>query len=394
MLGSNILDVAIGLALIYLLLSLVATGVREAAEAIVKSRAVELEKGIRSLLDDPDGTNMSKYLYEHPLVYSLYPGKHEVIENRFRGRTLPSYIPARSFAVALLDMTIRGIDTGPYAAQQTHPELSIAALRQSVVHLPSQFVQRAVLSAIDSAHGDINRVQSNLEEWFDTAMDRVSGHFKRRTQFWLFGIGLLTALTLNVNSITIADYLLHDATARDALVSQAQAMRQDPEFRRLIADSATLDRAAARAAYENLQSLRLPIGWDRQLPMPPGATGWDKFWFLVKQLTGLLITTFAIMLGAPFWFDLLNKFMVIRSTVKPTEKSPEEGSEDRPKGKSQPKARDVVPEATAVTVTTPDHGAEPSTDQPLDTVGTDEGEFEAPHTDHEWAEGEPRQGVI
>jgi hypothetical protein len=35
------------------------------------------------------------------------------------------------------------------------------------------------------------------------------------------------------------------------------------------------------------------------------------------------------MLGAPFWFDVLNKFMVIRSTVKPYEKSPPEASEDR-----------------------------------------------------------------
>jgi hypothetical protein len=34
-------------------------------------------------------------------------------------------------------------------------------------------------------------------------------------------------------------------------------------------------------------------------------------------------------MGAPFWFDLLNKIMVVRSTVKPKEKSPEEASEDR-----------------------------------------------------------------
>src|SRR4029079_5265748 len=45
---------------------------------------------------------------------------------------------------------------------------------------------------------------------------------------------------------------------------------------------------------------------------------------------GWLATALAVMLGAPFWFDVLNKFMVIRSTVKPREKSQEEGSEDRP----------------------------------------------------------------
>jgi hypothetical protein len=51
---------------------------------------------------------------------------------------------------------------------------------------------------------------------------------------------------------------------------------------------------------------------------------------VATHLLGWLITAFAVSLGAPFWFDLLNKIMVIRSTVKPREKSREEGSEDRP----------------------------------------------------------------
>jgi hypothetical protein len=40
------------------------------------------------------------------------------------------------------------------------------------------------------------------------------------------------------------------------------------------------------------------------------------------------MTGLAVSLGAPFWFDLLNKFIVVRSTVKPTEKSgPEKAKE-------------------------------------------------------------------
>lgn len=45
---------------------------------------------------------------------------------------------------------------------------------------------------------------------------------------------------------------------------------------------------------------------------------------------GWLITAAAISLGAPFWFDTLNRFMIVRSTIKPKEKSPEEGSKDPP----------------------------------------------------------------
>jgi len=38
------------------------------------------------------------------------------------------------------------------------------------------------------------------------------------------------------------------------------------------------------------------------------------------------VTALAVSLGAPFWFDMLNKLIVVRSTVKPHEKSPEETS--------------------------------------------------------------------
>ena len=43
---------------------------------------------------------------------------------------------------------------------------------------------------------------------------------------------------------------------------------------------------------------------------------------------GLALDSVAISLGAPFWFDLSNKFIVVRSTVKPNKKSPAEESKD------------------------------------------------------------------
>jgi len=76
----------------------------------------------------------------------------------------------------------------------------------------------------------------------------------------------------------------------------------------------------------------LPLGWKH-----PWHSYEDYFRVAPKDaifsaltiLAGWVMTALAISFGAPFWFDLLNKFMVVRSTVKPHEKSPEEGSEDR-----------------------------------------------------------------
>ena len=54
---------------------------------------------------------------------------------------------------------------------------------------------------------------------------------------------------------------------------------------------------------------------------------WDYI-HIFEQILGWIITGFALSLGAPFWFDTLNKFMVVRSTIKPQEKSRNEGSKD------------------------------------------------------------------
>ena len=120
MFGSEILDVALGLILVYLLLSLFATAVREAVESKVKARAVFLEMGIRELLDDPAGNGLAKDFYKHPIIFSLYRGAYR--ENtertpdgekaktgeRTTGGNLPAYIPSKSFSAALVDLVVRG----------------------------------------------------------------------------------------------------------------------------------------------------------------------------------------------------------------------------------------------------------------------------------------------
>jgi len=56
---------------------------------------------------------------------------------------------------------------------------------------------------------------------------------------------------------------------------------------------------------------------------------WGNWYLQIRvHFLGWLLTALAVSLGAPFWFDLLNKFIVVRSTVKPKEKSPDEASKD------------------------------------------------------------------
>jgi hypothetical protein len=429
MFGSAILDVAIGLILIYLLLSLFATAVREAVETVLKARAVHLERGIRELLDDARGDGLVRQFYEHPLINSLFHDPYEPKARRFRGRNLPTYIPARNFAVALLDLALRGPATvasagsatdeprgqqehpkkksaetrmvpWPYATQVTAPGLTEADLRAAVTRIPSPRVQRALLTAIDGARGDLARVHKNLEDWFDSAMDRVSGGYKRKTQYWLFGIGLAVTVALNINTIAVANHLARNTAAREALVRRAQAVSQDTAVRRAALDSAANARDLAQQ-LRDLEALDLPLGWSR-------ATSWPaydgRWWYLLGQPLGLLLTALAITLGAPFWFDALNKFMVLRSTVKPKEKSPEEASKDRQRKPSDDGAAAAGTASGAASGTTsqsdsappagvPSGGGRPApavAAAPRTAVDVEDPDF----TPHRWATGDGDEGAL
>jgi hypothetical protein len=331
MFNSAILDVAIGLIFVFLLVSTLCAAIREGIESVLKSRATFLEYTVRELLADRAGTGMTRKVFGHPLIRGLFMGDYTPRSSPrpnslTLGRDLPSYIPARSFASALLDIAARGAD---FSASADASPITVRTLRASVVaNVDNVVVQRAVIAAIDAGGDDLERIRKNLESWFDGAMDRVSGWYKRASQKFILAIALAVSFGLNLNAITIADALYRDRTLRDAAVAAAERHVQNDE-----------DSQDVKSVVDQLDALHLPIGWDRGWPdsfrdasaaeaADPDAEGnlWSNW---IRPLAGLLITVLAALLGAPFWFDVLNRVMVIRATVKPHEKSREEASEDR-----------------------------------------------------------------
>ncbi|MFL5618778.1 MAG: hypothetical protein ACJ79A_10345 [Gemmatimonadaceae bacterium] len=262
MFGSRILEVAIGIIFVFLLVSMICSAIREGIESWLKARAAFLEHGIRELLHDRHAVGIARSLYTHPLVFGLYANDYRPRSSTrpltafARGGDLPSYIPSRNFALALLDIAARGNGTRGAANGPAAPELSLALARANVLNLENGAVQRVMLGAIDTAQGDLELAIANLGAWYDSAMDRVSGAYKRATQKLLLGIGLTVAVLLNVNIIAIAHHLFRDDVERATLVAHAEAVARDSSF---VGGDAQVRYARARAA---LDSLRLPIGWD------------------------------------------------------------------------------------------------------------------------------------
>src|SRR5689334_1712367 len=114
----KVLDVVVGVVFVFLLVSTVCSTIREGLESILKTRAAYLERGIRELLNDRDGQGLTKALFRHPLIAGMFLGDYEPKAlngssppTLASGRGLPSYIPAANFALALLDIALRGSKT-------------------------------------------------------------------------------------------------------------------------------------------------------------------------------------------------------------------------------------------------------------------------------------------
>lgn len=323
MFGSGIIDVAIGLVLVYLVLSMMASAANELYSNVAQSRAKNLEQFIRHLFISPQEAKKTDTLFG--FIRRHLPNKMTEAEKVAEGscdyfyeKTLiaphtnghhrPAYINPSDFAQAIMDMV--------YPERQ---EKATFEEWQKAIHLlPDSFpVKQVLTSTLNNTRDDLSKLQVHLETWFNSSMERVSEWYKRQTQVQLIMIGLLVALVLNVDTISIANRLLQNPALRDAISKQAASLaQQTPAGSTLPADQ------SLGTLKQQLDQLNVPLGWPDQNPpdvyklAPLNVLAW---W--VQKLIGIAVTAFAVSQGAPFWFDLLNRFSNVRSTGKPPETS-------------------------------------------------------------------------
>jgi len=171
-----------------------------------------------------------------------------------------------------------------------------------------------------------DELKSNLEKWYNDYMDRVSGWYKNRMQWFLFLIGLVLAIGANVDTIRLTKDLYHNQILTTQLSGAADQYIQNHKTLSTT-DSLTALVKNIDQAYNTLKLYQLPVGW-KSVPeytdlwkassanhTVPGMI-WEVIWKVVSKSFGWLITAVAISFGAPFWFDLLGKLVDLRKAGK------------------------------------------------------------------------------
>jgi hypothetical protein len=423
---SPILEVAIGVILVFLVVAVIVSTITEGVSGILHLRATTLERGLEVML----GKEGKRWLYGQPLITtSMPPGKKQ---------RPPSYIDAVTFSTTLIgglsaptsqtllaailpsDVAARrqNIQAALQASKtiageaekraddvdalsrylldqlQAAPALltreqvasiigSLDAVKASIANLDAADPAKTPLEAImtnqpppqntpdlldkviayvgplnppslsrlagelggfglsqDSvdalkrlaqrADGDITRFREGVEDWFDRDMARVSGAYNRWSQVVMFAIALALAIGANISAYTVGRALWLDPSLRAAAVATAKQTvsttpTTGPTSGQPAAGQTTAANLPSAPTYQDLKSLGLPIGWS-QSNWPKASDPGD----IILVVLGWVIIAVAASMGAPFWFDTLNKFVNLRTSGPP----PDTAADQRAKAAS------------------------------------------------------------
>jgi hypothetical protein len=320
MTGSIALDVVIGLVFIYSLYSLLATTVTELLASAIRLRSAFLIKGIKRMLDDGSKTEIfSGAFFEQPLVKYLAS----------KDGVKPSYMAARNFSKNLLEvLKAKGLKALPEGtSNSTDIEKVRAILDGSSQLLGQSETIQFIRSLLDDAQNDMEKFKLYLEQWYDDTMERVSTWYKRRLQIITFVMGFFIAAIFNVDTIKIVRKLSVDPVIRNQLVTMAQQYVTDAETEgkddpqeKPTSPCDSIQRMDT-VKLENFIKLRdQALEANSVLSIEREEDDWCGFMYISwESFLGWLITALALSLGSPFWFDILNKLIKLRTGGRPSE---------------------------------------------------------------------------
>jgi hypothetical protein len=223
----------------------------------------------------------------------------------------------------------------------------IDILPDSVVNSIETMAKRAQMRAKTTEEG-ITILRKEIENSFDSSMERAGGVYKRNAKGVAILIGITLAIATNTDTFHVINRLSKDSLLREIIIkkavevepSNASGIKPDP--------------------HELLKDVELPIGWtipnltqqicgdhvsaenaifcvrvkNGQSNVSVREIDWKKFkvsnspiFKVLIMIGGWFISGIAIAMGAPFWFDLLSKVMNVRNVGKKGKQAPKNQDE-------------------------------------------------------------------
>ena len=347
--GLPILDLVLGMIFIYFLLSIICSSAVELWFTILKTRARLLEQWLIRIFDKPALDSHGSPILDsskHPVTVGQAIMDHCMVTVLSGKGKSTSYINAENFFSALMDkitlIPLNGSNNGVQLPPKNLDEY-IAAIQNSTTisgELKRTFLMLAheakqastVISTLPAGSNITNNFSAGIkseldlyrervERWYNSNADRLTGTLKRTKAVpSTIIIAIIITIGLNADSISIGKYLYdHKEETRqfadratislgnyEARIKQLNKENENEKGRDTITivnvDTDLQEMKNDIAAMKAAVPKGLPIGWKST------TVDWTK------HIAGWIVTILAICIGAPFWFDILNKITNLRST--------------------------------------------------------------------------------
>ena len=325
-------EVAVGLVFTYFVFSSICSGVNEGIARVLNSRGKQLFQSINALIGDAEA---AKEFWQHPLITPLIKtrwtagtqqstqtdllagitrnpenGSIESTVSQSNSKALPSYISPTTAVTAMKLVASTDPTTTAALPAPTDPRAAAVA--------PTGF-WGVVSSFSEAGIEEEEKLQAALEKWFNDAMDRLSGSYKRFVQVILLGLAILVTVGFNVSTIRVAQELWAQPSLLASVTQEANQVVQNSgntgntgsTGNTGTTGSTDLTNPTTQSLNTSLnQAATLPVGWGAP-NRPHGGSSW------LLTVLGWLITIGALTFGAPFWFDLLSRMNSLRATGPP-----------------------------------------------------------------------------
>jgi hypothetical protein len=280
----QVLEVALGLILVYYVLGAIVSTVTQVVMESFETRGVALEKYLKRVAGGKtlDLTNLPQIKALRPIRYvnwwSIFGGSTE--EKKVEK------IPVETLVDAFFD--ISGLTS--------KGSVSASELTSLIGKLPDSEGKQALLGWIEQGVTAISDLRNRTGAYFAGILSQAALTFKARARSFVIACSIAITLLFGADSIQIGRELWTDAGLRSLAVSQVQTTVAQPE--------STPDFGGL---ISQLGSLSFRTGWWHATSMPAPVTRTDWLTYIAMKLLGMGITVAAVSQGSSFWYDLLRK---------------------------------------------------------------------------------------
>jgi hypothetical protein len=331
--NSLVLEVAVGLALLYYVTATLVSGAAEGLTRLANVRSKTLWAALARML--AEGGSATTSLGVPFVARSLFPGgggrplvrSSSLVTSSDDGQA-PANVATTSTEERLSELaalpSIRSLDyvTSAHTKVANIPGKVFASALMELATLKSndESIQDKLTTLANHYQGSplgtylatltsqvgysMDRVTDDIGSWFDAQMVRVSQTYRKNIKYVLAVLGLLVALACNIDSMKVADSLRSNSDLRQVVVATAGTVQPEADC--------TLNPPESDPTLKTLKcGLQDLTAFDATGVVVPLTNGWTDRWKqswtsnTVAHVLGLALTTGAIALGGPMWFDFL-----------------------------------------------------------------------------------------